>query len=149
METCAGICGRTDGRADVKKITGTFRDNANTPKKRRHGSEYGRYFHKQINKSFHVNYSNVFHILGAFVKFRNATISYVMSLCLSACPSVRPSVCLSVRPFGITRLPLHGFLWKFIFEYFSKSLDKIQGPLKSSFNRRPKHICANISLKSS
>ena len=30
------------------------------------------------------------------------------------------SSCLSVRPYGTTRLPLHGFLRKFIFEYFSK-----------------------------
>jgi hypothetical protein len=44
-------------------------------------------------------------ILGAFPKFRKATISFVMSACLPAClparlparPSVRLSACLSVR----------------------------------------------------
>ena len=46
--------------------------------------------------------------LGAFAKLRKATISFVMS------------VCLSVRPHGTTRLPLDGFLWNLIFEDFSK-----------------------------
>jgi len=36
-------------------------------------------------------------MLGAFAKFRNATISFVTSLCLSACPSVRPTDRLFVR----------------------------------------------------
>ena len=39
---------------------------------------------------------------------RKATISVI----ISACPSVSPH--------GTTRLPLDGFSWKFIFEYFSK-----------------------------
>jgi hypothetical protein len=50
-----------------------------------------------------------------------------MSLCLP----VRPYVCLSVCPHATTRLPLDGFLRKFILEYFLTSLDKIQGSLKS------------------
>ena len=46
--------------------------------------------------------------LGAVAKLRKATISPAMI------------VCLSVRPNGITRFPLDGFSWNFIFEYFSK-----------------------------
>jgi hypothetical protein len=34
--------------------------------------------------------------------------------------AVRPSVSLSVRPHGTTRLPLEGFSWNLIFHYFSK-----------------------------
>ena len=36
------------------------------------------------------------------------------------CLSVHPSVRLSVRPHGTTRLPLDGFSWKVMFEHFSK-----------------------------
>jgi hypothetical protein len=48
-------------------------------------------------------YSN---LLGASTKFRKATGEYVMSVCLSVCPSVRMSlsVCLSVRPYVSVRL---------------------------------------------
>ena len=42
-----------------------------------------------------------FLFLGAFAKFRKATIRFVMFVC----PSVHPSV----RPHGTTRLPLGGF----------------------------------------
>ena len=58
-----------------------------------------------------VTYSNIW-FLGAFANFRKATISFVMS--------VRP-------PRGITRLPLDGFSWNLVFEYFWKSVEKIQG----------------------
>jgi len=60
-------------------------------------------------------------ILGAFSKFRKATISFVMS------------VRLSVRPHGTTRLPLDGFSWDLTFEdfFFFKSVQKSQVPLKS------------------
>jgi hypothetical protein len=40
----------------------------------------------------------------AFATLRKASINFIMSVC----PHVK------------TRLPLHGFSWKFIFEYFSK-----------------------------
>jgi hypothetical protein len=40
---------------------------------------------------------------------------------------VRPAV----RTHGIARLPLDGFLWNLIFEYFRKSADKIQVSLES------------------
>jgi hypothetical protein len=43
---------------------------------------------------------------GAFAKLRKATISFVVS--------VRPSVC----PHGTTRLPLDGFSWNLMSEYF-------------------------------
>jgi hypothetical protein len=39
-------------------------------------------------------------------------------VCLSVRPSVCPSVRLSVRPPGTKRLPLDGFSWNLIFEYF-------------------------------
>jgi len=55
--------------------------------------------------------------LGAFAKFRKATVSVVMS------------VCLSVRTHGTTRLPLSGFSRNLIFAYFSK-LQKIKVSLK-------------------
>jgi hypothetical protein len=46
--------------------------------------------------------------LDALTKLRKATISFVMS------------VCLSVRPHGTSRLPLDGFSWNLIFGYFSR-----------------------------
>ena len=49
---------------------------------------------------------------GASSKFRQATISFAMSVR----PSVRPSVC----PHGTTRLPLDGFWLNLIFGVFSK-----------------------------
>jgi len=45
---------------------------------------------------------------------KKATISFVVSVCLSFCPFVHPSV----RPRGTTRLPLGGFSLNLIFEYF-------------------------------
>jgi hypothetical protein len=45
--------------------------------------------------------------LDAFSKLLKVTISFVIY------------VCLSVRPHGTTRLPLDGFSWNLIFEYFS------------------------------
>ena len=44
--------------------------------------------------------------VGGFVRLRKATISFVTSLCLSVCP------------YGTTRLPLDAFSWLFIFEMF-------------------------------
>ena len=46
--------------------------------------------------------------MGALVKLRKVTISFVTSVCLSVCPH------------GTPRLPLTGFSWQVIFEYFSK-----------------------------
>jgi len=42
--------------------------------------------------------------LGVFAKFQKVTISFLMSVC----------------PHRTTRLPLDGFLWNLIFEYFLK-----------------------------
>jgi hypothetical protein len=50
--------------------------------------------------------------LGTFAKLCKATVSFVMSVCLS----VRPSICLH----GTTWLSLYGFMWNLIFMYFSK-----------------------------
>jgi hypothetical protein len=61
-------------------------------------------------------------ILGEFVKFRKATISFVMP--------VRPSF----SPHGTTRLQLEEFSQNFIFGYFKKSVEKIQVSLKSEKN---------------
>ena len=41
---------------------------------------------------------------------------------------------MSVRPHATTRLPLDGFWWNLIFEFFRKSVDKIQVSLKSDKN---------------
>jgi hypothetical protein len=60
--------------------------------------------------------------LGAFSNVRKAPISFVMS--------IRPSVC----PHGSTRLPLDGFAWDLILEFFRKSVEKIQVLLKSDKN---------------
>jgi hypothetical protein len=43
----------------------------------------------------------------AFMKLQQATISFVMSVCPSACPH------------GTTQLPLDRFSWTLIFQYFS------------------------------
>jgi hypothetical protein len=48
--------------------------------------------------------------LGAFAKLRKWTIGFVMCVC----------VCPSVFPHGTTRLPLDGFSWNLICDYFSK-----------------------------
>jgi hypothetical protein len=63
---------------------------------------------------------NVDSILGTFEKLRNATISFVMSVC----------------PHGTTRLPLDGFGWNLIFEKFWESVGIIQNSLKSDKNNR-------------
>jgi len=61
--------------------------------------------------------------LGTFAELRKATISFVMS--------PRPSV----HPHGTTRLPLDGFSWNFVFDYFSK-VCLIQVSLKSKKRHR-------------
>ena len=61
-----------------------------------------RYRDKPIRRLAHVVY------LDAFAIWRNATVSFVMSVCPSA------------RPHGTTRLRLDGFSCHLIFEYFSK-----------------------------
>ena len=50
------------------------------------------------------------YLLAAFAKLRKATVSFIVSIRL-----------LSFCPHGITRLPLDGFSWNLIFEYFLKS----------------------------
>jgi hypothetical protein len=57
-----------------------------------------------------IRNSNKSKLLDTFVKLRKATISFVMSVC----PSFHPSV----RPHGTTRLPTDGFSWNLIFEDF-------------------------------
>jgi hypothetical protein len=57
--------------------------------------------------------------LGAFAKLRKVTMAFVTS---PVCPSIGLSVCLSLClcPHGTTQLPLDGFSWNLIFEYFWK-----------------------------
>ena len=79
-------------------------------------------------------------IWGAFAILRKATISFVM--------------CQSVCPHGTTLHPLKRYSWSFIFEYFSKSVEKSQVSLKSDKNKgyftwRRMHIYDNILLNSS
>jgi len=61
--------------------------------------------------------------LGAFAKLRTATISFVMSVCLSG------------RPHGTTRLPLDGLskILCFMF-FFRKPIEKIQMLFESDKN---------------
>ena len=75
----------------------------------------------------HANLSNhsTFVVLDAFSKFRKATISFAMSVCLSVRPSVR---------IGITRLPPEGH-GIFYFAKFRKSVEKIQVSLKPEKNK--------------
>ena len=73
-----------------------------------------------------------FQILGAFTKLRKATISFVMSV----------------------RLPLDGFLWNLIFEYFQKHVEESEVSLKSDthnryFTLRSTYIFDHISLSAS
>ena len=64
--------------------------------------------------------------LGAFAKLRKGTICFVMS-----------------------RLPMEGFLWNLIFEYFRKHAEKIKVSLKSDFTWRPIYIFDHISISAS
>ena len=57
--------------------------------------------------------------LGVFSKFRIATVSSAFS------------VCPSVRPHGTTRFLPDGFSRNLLFEYFSKTVERIQVSLKS------------------
>jgi hypothetical protein len=52
-----------------------------------------------------------FSLLGAFAKLRKATISFIVSVCLSVCPSVR------MKQLGSNLTDFHEIL---VFEYFSK-----------------------------
>jgi len=63
-----------------------------------------------------MNISRALPFLGAFAKLRKATVSFVMS--------VRQSVCPSICPHWINRLLLDGFSWNLIFEYFSNNLSR-------------------------
>jgi hypothetical protein len=76
--------------------------------------------------------------LGVFARMRQATVSFVMSVCLS----VRPSVCQSAWNNSI---PTCRFSWNVMFECIAK-IGKIQVSLKSEKNNghftwRPAHIC--------
>ena len=53
-------------------------------------------------------FSVSFYLLGAFTKFRKATLGF-RHVCLSVRPSVYLRVCLSVRPHGTNRFPLVEF----------------------------------------
>jgi hypothetical protein len=65
-----------------------------------------------------AKYAKTFHFLRAFAKFKKSTISFDMS------------VLLPVRPFETIRIPLNRFSWNMTFEYFSKTIEKIQFSLK-------------------
>jgi hypothetical protein len=67
-----------------------------------------------------------YHLLDEFAKLRKATITFVMSVCLS--------VSTSVRPHGTTRLPLHGFYEVWHLRIFRKSVEKARVSLKSDKN---------------
>ena len=84
--------------------------------------------------SLFKNFSAVRHVH----KLQGATLSFVMSVCL----------------LEATRLQPDRFSWKWIFENFSKSVQKITGSLNSNkisryFAWRTIHIYGSISLNSS
>ena len=66
----------------------------------------------------------------------------------------RMSVLLFIRQPGKTQLPLNRFSWNLKFQYFQKSAENIQVPLKSDKNNeyftwKPTYSYDNISLNSS
>jgi hypothetical protein len=67
-------------------------------------------------------------LLGAFEKFGRTTPSFNIS--------VRPPFRLSVCLHGTTWLPLYGFLWNLVFEYFSKICRGIWNFIKIRQERR-------------
>jgi len=64
----------------------------------------------------------------------NVDFGICLSVCrrfrIAKCDYQRHHVCPSARPHWTTRLPLEGFLWNFIFDYFSKICRKISGFIK-------------------
>ena len=67
----------------------------------------------------HFKSESLILFLGAFAELRNATISFVMS----------------VRPHGRAFLPLDGFSWNLIHDYFfRKSMEKIEVSLMPDLN---------------
>jgi hypothetical protein len=84
-----------------------------------------------------------YHSLGTFAKYEKRLLA-------ESFPSVRPFVCTHET----TRLPLDGFLWSFIFEYFSEICQRIQVSSKSDkndgyFTWRPTYIFDHIPPSSS
>jgi hypothetical protein len=80
------------------------------------------------------------HSLGVLAKLRKITTGFVMSVCLSVCLSVRPSVCM--EQFGSYWTDFHEILYLSIFR---KSVEKIQVSFESHkknacFTRRPVYI---------
>jgi len=61
-------------------------------------------------------------LLGAFAELRKATITFVMSVHMSICPSFHPH--------STSYLSLNGFYYNLIFAFFRKSVEKIQFSLK-------------------
>jgi hypothetical protein len=64
-------------------------------------------------------------VLDAFAKLRTATISFIVVVRLSSCPSVLLST------WNTMWLLLDESSWKLIFESFGKSIEKVQASLKS------------------
>jgi len=60
-----------------------------------------KFFVKLLEMEVRQSRINYVDVLDAIAKLRKATVSFIMS--------VRPSVCLSSRLHGTTRLPLDGF----------------------------------------
>ena len=80
---------------------------------------------------------------GAFAKLRKTNISFIMSVC----PSVRPSV----RPHGTTRLPLTELREIWYLSIFRKSVKEIQVLVKSDKNNghftwKPIYVFDHFSL---
>jgi hypothetical protein len=68
---------------------------------------------------------------GFQARSQNCWKGLLASSCLTVCLSVLRQ---SVRPHGTSWLPVNGFLWNLIFEYFSKICREVQVSLKSDKN---------------
>ena len=99
-----------------------------------------------VQFSFPLNAIFAGSLLGAFAKRRKATISFVVSVCLS----VRPSVSVRMKQLGSHRTDFNG-IW--CLNIFLKSIDNIQLSFNSDSNLyctlRREYIYDNISLNSS
>jgi hypothetical protein len=108
------------------------------PKHWHHRRNNNKHHHHRENFKFSASYS-IFRRANEIVKsyhwLRHASLSVCLSVCLSVRPSVHLSVCPFVRPFETTRLPLDGFSWNLIYEYFFfKCVGKIQVRFKLDKN---------------
>ena len=73
----------------------------------------------------------------SYVIFTGNTFRHVRKISKNGCwlRQVCPSVHFSVRQHATTRVPLDGFSWNLLFEFFRRSVEKIQVLLKCDRNK--------------